>query len=126
MHDAISLTGKILEMITEFNTLSIEREALDPLSDANFKIQIIYPSGNGIAVLIDIDYSSGGGEESSYTINDKISFIITRKQIINIIFQQEFNSRVIADIPLTEQNAGDFANRIRKACESVLPPPIGL
>ena len=116
------LGDELLRMVVELNKLAEERKALDPLSDTSYTVQLIYPKQtDAISVEVVIIYLSGGGPESAYVINDRVSFKILKDRFADIVFEREMMSETEEDVEITEGSKKDFIAKIRKFCESVLP-----
>ena len=121
MTNAETFTFRIFNMVEELNKLSIKRTALDPLTDISYKVNMQFPEKDGISVLITVIRSSGGGMESSYVINDSVSFVIKKKKITEIRFEQDNSVEHGEDIKLTDEMLDNFAERIREFCTGLLP-----
>ncbi len=116
------LGDELLRMAVELNRLAEERKVLDPLSDTSYTVQLIYPKHtDAISVEVVVIYLSGGGPESAYVINDRVSFKILKDRFADIVFEREMTSESEKDIEITESSKREFLGRIRNFCESVLP-----
>ncbi len=116
------IAEELLRMVGELNRLAEERKALDPLSDTSYTVGLTYPKHtDAISVEVVINYLSGGGPESAYVINDRVSFKVLKDRFADIVFEREMMSETEQDIEITEDSKKEFLAKIRKFCERVLP-----
>ena len=105
----------------------------DPLAETGYSLRVTSPHGNGFGdegkiaglhVRITIAYSSGGGPESAYVLNDTVSFVVTPDRITSVTFERDAMPADRPDIDLREGCPEEFLAEIRRFCESVLPPEL--
>ena len=120
------LGDELLRMAVELNRLAEKHKVLDPLLDTSYTVQLTYPKHtDAISVEVVIIYLSGGGLESAYVINDRVSFKILQDRFADIVFESEMMSESEEDVKITEGSKKEFLGRIRNFCESVLPDSPG-
>jgi len=91
----------VINLIDDLNNKAETSLTFIPSCNLLFSLKIKFPFAaynsnekekekiKGVHVFIIISYLSGGSIESSYMINDRISFIITDEKITGIIFEKE-------------------------------------
>ncbi|MBU1075653.1 MAG: hypothetical protein KKH98_00070 [Spirochaetes bacterium] len=119
-----NMVTNILNLTEELNIKAEEKTALDPLSEITFKTTITPfnrdQEEERTQVEFLIIYLSGGGMESSYVINESVSFFIDADRITGIIFRYEAKEEKEDDMDLTDETAFQLLEKIRIFCERVL------
>jgi|GEM_PF-2619922 len=120
----------IINLINDLNKKAENTLTFVPSCNLSFSLSIKFPYAGynnnekekekifGLHIFIIISYSSGGSIESSYMINDRISFIITDNMITGIIFEKEgiVLEDKIKEIILAVDNIKIFFDDIRNFC----------
>ena len=127
------MLAALAEIVENLNLLAAERAAADPLAETAYSLKVTSPYGDGhddktriegLHVLVTVSYSSGGGPESAYVLNDTVSFIATAAKITQIAFEKDSMLEKRADIDTGDGLPEEFLADIRRFCESALPPEL--
>lgn len=75
----------------------------------------------GSTVRIEITYDSGGGEESSYVIQDAVDLKLSESEIVQVYYEEEGLQSAKTEVSKVEMADGTLLGSIKSFCESRLP-----
>lgn len=114
-------------LIQRLNAKVEAAKGFDPLFEAFFRINVEYPligrdtDLQTMQAELICSYISGGSEESSYALEDRIIFKINEKKIFDIQWQGPREQKLKERLSVLPQEANAFLKDIEEAFIELLP-----
>lgn len=108
-------------LVTNLNQKAEEARSFDPLRDISFQFSVEHSKSGNPRVTITASYLSGGGEESSYVINDEVTFLLGVNRIENIVFSREFDEQEEPPLPADPEGYTKLIKKIETFFVRIIP-----
>lgn len=123
------LVNQIIELVEKLNGKAQDLCAADPLQDISVQLEIKNhnngeQTGQALYVKIILIYLSGGGIESSYVLNDIVSFTVTDTMVLDCKYETEMGDERCPPMSLSEETVKNLIQKIEKFCARVIKQPM--